>query len=87
MNDYRDAAITGGVWAVLTAIVSVIGYLQAQAAVAVRPRLKDVGFITAMLTGHGHDWLFYHVPIVGVIAAGGFALIGTVLLLRVVLDV
>lgn len=48
--------------AVLGVIASVLGRFTAQAAVQVRPRLATVGFVDAMLTNHGHDWLFYHHP-------------------------
>lgn len=34
----------------------------AKSAVKVRPKLAEVGYIDAMMTNHGHDWLFYHYP-------------------------
>jgi len=39
---------------------SLYGKFQATAAVRVRPELADVGFIEALVTNHGQDWLFYH---------------------------
>lgn len=34
----------------------------AEAAVAVRPNLAEVGWFDALLTQHFADWVFYHYP-------------------------
>lgn len=44
-------------------LFSVTGYYGAQSAVAVRPELAEVNFVTAFLTNHGGDWLWYHYPV------------------------
>lgn len=69
MNGYREKAedvfvdmvglVAGGLVGLLA---SLYGRYAAEAAVKVRPALADVGFLDAVLTNHGHDWLFYHYP-------------------------
>lgn len=51
----------------------------AEAAVRVRPKLAEVGFVDAWFSGHGTDWLFYHEPAIGF--GIGIALPAIVLLL------
>lgn len=69
-------AVAGSVGgAVVGLLVGWYGRAQAHAAVAVRPNLADVDFISAVLTNHGIDWLFYHysmVLIVVLVALFGF---------------
>mgnify|MGYP000651643169 CR=1 FL=1 len=50
------------VGAVIGAVGGLYGQWQAQAAVNVRPALANVGFIDAVLTNHGGDWLYYNYP-------------------------
>lgn len=57
-NTLIGAAI-GGLFGVLLAVWQ---KYSAQAAVEVRPELAEVGFVSAALTQHGGDWLFYHYP-------------------------
>ena len=40
------------------------GIMEANANVAVRPELATVDWWTAVLAGHGFDWLWYHFPVV-----------------------
>lgn len=58
----RRTDLFAGAVAGLSAGGAISAYLRikARAAVAVRPRLADVGFLDALLAGHGADWLFYH---------------------------
>jgi hypothetical protein len=42
--------------------VTFIFKASAQAAVNVRPKLAEVDYLSAFLTGHSTDWLFYHKP-------------------------
>lgn len=78
----KDEAAVLAVWGLFTLVASGIGFVQSRAAVAVRPRLADVGFWTALFTNHGHDWLFYHEPVlaVGLTAVVGF--IGSVVVVK-----
>jgi hypothetical protein len=67
-------AVAGGAFG---AAAGIYARSQATAAVKVRPNLADVGFVDALLTSHGMDWLFYQFPTVmfGVMIAF-FAAIG-----------
>lgn len=42
--------------------IATYGRLLAEARVKILPRLADVDWWEAMLTGHLGDWLFYHYP-------------------------
>lgn len=78
----NKGTVTGAfLGACLGVIAAAIGYVQAQAAVRVRPALADVGLIDAALTGHGTDWLMYHHPIVASIPSVlvGAIIVGLVL--------
>lgn len=72
MSDTEPLAIEHtlplGVGAVFGVLGAVWSYYEARAAVKVRPRLNDVGFIDAMLTGHGVDWLFLYYPMLSAVA-------------------
>lgn len=54
-----------GIALVLAGFTSFYALHQSRAAVDVRPELAEVSFITALLTQHGTDWLFYHYPTIG----------------------
>ena len=54
---------------VVVLVFAGIGYLvslylkfKSNSAIQVRPNLRDVGFLQAVSTNHGGDWLFYHYP-------------------------
>jgi len=51
--------IAGGVFGYLG---SWWGKRQAEAAINVRPKLAEVGWVDAFFAGHINDWLFYHNP-------------------------
>lgn len=53
------ATIAGGVFGYLGSWWS---KRQAEAAINVRPKLADVGWVDAFFAGHISDWLFYHNP-------------------------
>ena len=44
-------------------LLSLYASNSAQATVNVVPRLKEVDFISALLSNHAEAWLFYHFPI------------------------
>jgi len=52
------------VGAVFGLLAGAYGRFAARAAYEVRPNLADVGFVRALVTNHGHDWLFYNYPTV-----------------------
>ena len=70
-GDTASIALEHGLPLGLGALFGVLGavwsYYEARAAVKVRPRLDNVGFIDALLTSHGVDWLFLHYPMVSAV--------------------
>lgn len=55
----RDFLIVfAGIEVIITVATLYLSH-AARAAVSVRPNLADVGFITATLSGHGIDWIYY----------------------------
>lgn len=59
--------------AIIGALSAVYATRSARAAVRLRPKLADIGFLDAVLAGHGSDWLFYHHPVWGSIINIWFA--------------
>jgi len=53
--------------------LSFISRASAKSAVEVRPELGNVDFLTALLTQHGGDWLFYNFPNVMTVVIAVFA--------------
>lgn len=62
MSSKIGHAVMSVVGLVVGGLISIAGYYGAKSAVEVRPNLADVGFITAFLTNHGGDWMWYHYP-------------------------
>lgn len=62
MRDLTVKLGVTGAGAIIGFLAAVWSYYEAQAAVKVRPELANVGFVDALLTSHGVDWLFYHAP-------------------------
>lgn len=53
-------------WLVLTGLSSAYMYfLKAPSVVAARPELVELGFWTAIFSGRGAEWIWYHHPLVG----------------------
>lgn len=60
MTRFSGLGFLPPVFGVLLALFQV---RAAQDAVAVRPRLAEVDYLTALFASHGGDWLFYHFPV------------------------
>jgi len=72
--------IAFGVGAAIGAGLSFIPRSSAKSAVEVRPELANVDLVTATLTQHGGDWLFYNFPnpmtLIMAVVAGVISLVG-----------
>lgn len=62
-NEVRRSIAIIAIGILVSGVGSLYAQFEARAAVRVRPSLAEVGFMDAMLTGHGADWLYYKFPV------------------------
>jgi len=72
-------AITGTIGGVLGGAGAIVQYFTAQAAVEVRPALANASLLSAKLTNHASDWLFFNFPVVmGILSVIGGVVAGVI---------
>ena len=71
IGDNLKYLVAGSVGAGIGYVYSLWSQFSAKANVVVRPELTKVDWLTAFLSGHLKDWVFYHYPTESTLLAAG----------------